>query len=298
MTIFIQVVMPVLLIFLLGYGIQKWKRLDIRPLSTVAIYIFTPLLVFQTFYRAELNKQYAIMVLFSALLLIALIIVNKIYCKIRKHDSSVESGLILSTAFMNSGNYGAPIVLFAYGSTGFAYAVSFLVLQAIIMNFFGIYYAARGKAGFKFALKAVFEMPPTYAVIIALILNLGGIKVPENILSAVDLVGPATIPLVMVILGMQLAEIKLTNMELDKISFGVIARLFLSPIIAFGIILLIPMDPILQKVLILSAAMPSAATTVLYAVQFDTEPELVSSITLITTLISIFSITTLLIILG
>ncbi|WP_174729119.1 AEC family transporter [Mesobacillus harenae] len=298
MTIFIQVVMPVLLIFLLGYGIQKWKRLDIRPLSTVAIYIFTPLLVFQTFYRAELNKQYAIMVLFSALLLIALIIVNKIYCKIRKHDSSVESGLILSTAFMNSGNYGAPIVLFAYGNTGFAYAVSFLVLQAIIMNFFGIYYAARGKAGFKFALKAVFEMPPTYAVIIALILNLGGIKVPENILSAVDLVGPATIPLVMVILGMQLAEIKLTNMELDKISFGVIARLFLSPIIAFGIILLIPMDPILQKVLILSAAMPSAATTVLYAVQFDTEPELVSSITLITTLISIFSITTLLIILG
>ena len=298
MTIFIQVVLPVLLIFLSGYGIQKWKRLDIKPLSTVAIYILTPMLVFQTFYRAELNKQYAIMVLFSILLLVALIIVNKIYCKIRKHDTSVESGLILSTAFMNAGNYGAPIVLFAYGDTGFAYAVSFLVLQAIIMNFFGIYYAARGKAGIKFALKAVFEMPPTYAVLLALILNVSGIKVPENILSAVDLVGPATIPLVMVILGMQLAEIKLTNMEWDKISFGVMTRLFLSPLIAFGIILLIPMDPILQKVLILSAAMPSAATTVLYAVQYETEPDLVSSVTLITTIVSIFSITFLLILLG
>ena len=31
------------------------------------------------------------------------------------------------------------------------------------------------------------------------------------------------------------------------------------------------MDPILQKVLILGAAMPSAATTVMYAVQYDTE---------------------------
>ncbi|MDF0727308.1 AEC family transporter [Cytobacillus sp. S13-E01] len=298
MTIFIQVVLPVLLIFLSGYGIQKWKKLDIKPLSTVAIYILTPMLVFQTFYRAELNKQYAIMVLFSILLLVALIIVNKIYCNIRKHDTSVESGLILSTAFMNAGNYGAPIVLFAYGDTGFAYAVSFLVLQAIIMNFFGIYYAARGKAGIKFALKAVFEMPPTYAVLLALILNVGGIKIPENILSAVDLVGPATIPLVMVILGMQLAEIKLTNMEWDKISFGVMTRLFLSPLIAFGIILLIPMDPILQKVLILSAAMPSAATTVLYAVQYETEPDLVSSVTLITTIVSIFSITFLLILLG
>jgi predicted permease len=298
MTIFIQVVLPVLLIFLAGYGIQKWKRLDIKPISTIAIYILTPMLVFQTFYRAELNKQYAIMVLFSAVLLVALIIINKLYCKVKKYDQSIESGLILSTAFMNSGNYGAPIVLFAYGEAGFAYAVSFLVLQAIIMNFFGIYYAARGKEGFKFALKAVFEMPPTYAVILALILNLADIKVADNIMSAIDLLAAATIPLVMVILGMQLAEIKLFNMQWDKISFGVIARLLLSPLIAVGIVMLIPMEPILQKVLILSAAMPSAATTVMYAVQYDTEPELVSSVTLITTLVSIVTITVLLILLG
>jgi predicted permease len=256
------------------------------------------MLVFQTFYRAELNKQYAIMVVFSILLLAALIIINKVYCKMRGYNPSIESGLILSTAFMNSGNYGAPIILFAYGEAGFAYSVSFLVLQAIIMNFFGIYYAARGKAGVKYALKSVFEMPPTYAVIIALIFNLGGVEVPDNIMSAVDLVAAATIPLVMVILGMQLAEIQLSNMQWGKISFGVVTRLFLSPLIALGIILLIPMDPLLQKVLILSAAMPSAATTVMYAVQYDSEPDLVSSITLITTLVSIFTITILLVLLG
>lgn len=298
MTIFIQVVLPVLLVFLAGFGIQKWKRLEIKPLSTVAIYILTPLLVFHTFYSAELDQQYAMMVLFSGLLLVGLIIVNVIYCKLRKHDTSVESGLILGTAFMNAGNYGAPIVLFAYGEVGFAYAVSFLVLQAIIMNFFGVYYAARGQAGVKYALKAVLEMPPTWAVILALIFNLGNITVPGNILSVVELVGEATIPVVMVILGMQLAEIKLKSMEWDKISFGVITRLLISPILALGICLILPIDPLLQKVLILSAAMPSAATTVLYAVQYDTEPDLVSSITLITTLVSVITITALLILLG
>ncbi|WP_255488132.1 hypothetical protein [Ornithinibacillus hominis] len=40
--------------------------------------------------------------------------------------------------------------------------------------------------------------------------------------------------------------------------------------------------------------MPSAATTTMYAIQFDTEPELVSSITLVSTLFSIVSITVLL----
>ncbi|MFC4323653.1 AEC family transporter [Litchfieldia salsa] len=298
MTIFFQVVLPVLLIFLSGYGIQKWKKLNIKALSTVAIYIFTPMLVFQTFYPAELNKQYGIMVIFSILLLIAMILVNKIYCRIKNYEPSVESGLVLSTAFMNSGNYGAPIILFAYGQIGFAYSVTFLVLQAIIMNFFGIYYAARGKAGIKYAIKSVFEMPPTYAVIIALILNIFEVNVPTNILSAIDLLAPATIPLVMVILGMQLAEIKLGHMEWDKISFGVLTRLFLSPLVAWGIVSLFPMEPLLRNVLILSAAMPSAATTVMYAVQYDCEPDLVSSITLITTLVSIVTITLLLFILG
>jgi len=298
MTIFIEVVLPVILIFLAGFGIQKWKRLEIKPLSTIAIYIFTPMLVFQTFYTAELDQQYLNMVWFSVILLAALILLNKIYCKIRNQNQSVESGLILSTAFMNSGNYGAPIVLFAYGEVGFAYAVSLLVLHTILMNFFGVYYAARGNAGAKAAIKAVLEMPPTYAVILALLFKWADIQIPENIMSAINLLGPATIPLVMVILGMQIAEINLSKLEWEKISFGIIIRLFLSPLIAIAIICFIPMDPLLEKVLILTAAMPSAANTVIYAVQYDTEADLVSSITLITTVISIFSITALLVILG
>lgn len=298
MEIFIQVVLPVLLIFLGGFGLQKWKRLNIKPLSTVAIYIFTPMLVFETFYRAELDQQYLNMLIFSLILLFVLITICKIYTTLRNQGRSAESGLVLATAFMNSGNYGAPIILFAYGEKAFAYAVSLLVLHAILMNFFGIYYAARGEGGVKTALKAVLEMPPTYAVLLAILLKIGEIQVPDNIMSAVELLGPATVPLVMVILGMQLAEISLAKLDWEKVTFGVILRLLISPAIAVGIVFLIPMDPILAKVLILVAAMPSAANTVMYAVQYDTEPELVSSITLITTLLSVFTVTLVLVLLG
>jgi len=298
MTIFIQVVLPVLLIFLAGYGLQRWKRLDIKVLSTAALYIFTPMLVIQTFYRTELDKQYLNMLMFSIILMVVLILICKVYCYFRKHDRSTESGLILATAFMNSGNYGAPIVLFAYGEKAFVYAVSLLVLHAILMNFFGIYYAARGNDGAKTALKAVREMPATYAVLIAILIKLLDIQIPDNLMSAIDLLGPVTIPLVMLILGMQLAEINLAKLQWEKISIAVLIRLFLSPAIALGIVWLMPMDPVLAKVLILTAAMPSAANTVIFAVQYDTEPDLVSSITLITTLISIFTVTLMLFFLG
>lgn len=298
MTIFIQVVLPVLLIFICGFGLQKWKGLDIKPLSTVAIYIFIPMLVFETFYKADLDQQYLNMVMFSIILMGLLILICKFYSKVRKLDQSAESGLILSTAFMNSGNFGAPVILFAYGETAFAYAISLMVLHAIMMNFFGIYYAARGQGGVKRALKVVSSMPPTYAVILALVIKAMGIQVPPNIMSAVELLGPVTIPLVMVILGMQLATINLSKLEWEKISFGVATRLAFSPAIAAGIVMLIPMDPTLAKVLVLTAAMPSAANTVIYAVQYDTEPDLVSSITLITTFVSIFTVTVMLIILD
>src|SRR5690606_14463927 len=115
----------------------------------------TPMLNFQTFYRTKIDQQYINMVVFSIILMAAIILICKFYVRIRKQTRLTESGLILSTAFMNSGNYGAPIILFAYGETAFAYAVSLLVLHTILMNFFGIYYAARGDSGVKAALKAV-----------------------------------------------------------------------------------------------------------------------------------------------
>lgn len=298
MEIFFQVVLPVILVFLFGYLIQIWKRLDIKSISTVAIYVMTPCLVFRVFYSAELDMQYFYMVIFSAILLILIIFINVIYAKIRKYNQSIESGLILSTAFMNSGNYGAPIILFAYGEVGFAYSVSFLVLQAIIMNFFGVYYAARGKATIGVAIKSVFEMPATYAVIIALLLKSFHLEIPSNLFQTIDIIADATIPTVMIILGMQLANIKWTKFEWGHISYGVIVRLIVSPVIAYLITLFFPFDPLLAKVLIVSAAMPSAATIVMYAVQFNAQPKLVSAITLMTTIVSIFTITILLAILG
>ena len=290
MTVFIQVVLPVLLVFGAGYLLQKLAKLDLKSVSTVALYIMLPCLVFKTFYNADLNGEYVMMLVFSALLLVSILVINKVVAKIKGYDASMESGLILSTAFMNSGNYGAPIILFAFGEAGFVYSVSFLVLQAIIMNFFGVYYAARGKSGLRMAIVSVLKMPPTYAVIVALIMNLGSIKMPGNLMSSVDLLANASIPMVMVVLGMQLAGISIKNMDWSKASYASVVRLIASPAIAFVLTLLLPMSDLMASVLIVSAAMPSAATTTIYAVQFDSKPELVSSITLMTTLLSVITI--------
>ncbi|MFG6147941.1 AEC family transporter [Halobacillus sp. B23F22_1] len=290
MTIFIQVVLPVILVFCAGYILQSFIRLEIKSISTVVLYIFLPCLVFDTFYHAEFNQEYLMMVIFSIALLFIILFINKAAAKAAGYPSSTESGLILSTAFMNAGNYGAPIVLFAFGEEGFIYSVSFMVIQQIVMNFFGVYYAAKGAAGVRLAIVTVLKMPPTYAVVIALTAKLASIPVSENIMSSITLVGDATIPTVMILLGMQLANITVKNLDWGKLSYAASLRLAGSPLIAWGLTTILPMSDLMANVLIISAAMPSAATTTMYAVQFDSKPELVSSITLITTLLSVITI--------
>jgi malate permease and related proteins len=135
-------------------------------------------------------------------------------------------------------------------------------------------------------------------VVLALLFNVFAIDIPNPFMLTIDMIAEATVPTVMLILGMQLALIKWGDFDWPNLSFGFITRLFISPLLAFGILLFLPVDPLLAKVLIVSAAMPSAATIVMYAVQFQSEPRLVSSITLMTTIGSVVTITALLIIIG
>ncbi|CAM3785505.1 AEC family transporter [Alkalicoccus chagannorensis] len=294
MTIFVDVVLPVLCVFAAGYAVQKWKKLDVKPVSVVALYVATPALVFQTFYEADIDAQYMYMLIFAAALLFVLILFNKAAAFLARQPEERESGWILATAFMNAGNYGAPIILFAYGQDGFAYAVSFMVIQAIIMNIFGVYYAAKGHAGARYAVKSVLSMPVTYALLLAVMMQSTPLTMPENLMGGVDIVAAAAIPLVMIILGMQLANMDVESFEWGHVTYGVLVRLFVSPALAYGLTLLMPMDPLLAQVLIVSAAMPSAATIVMFAVQFDSQPRYVSAVTLVSTLLSIFTITFLL----
>ncbi|GAW92508.1 AEC family transporter [Calderihabitans maritimus] len=294
MSMLFQVVMPVFLIFLVGYIGQKALRLHIKSVSTTALYLMTPALIFRTFYKNRLDSTYLYIVIYGILLSVILILLVKGLSRIRKYNASITNGLILATAFMNNGNLGAPIILFAFGDNGFQYAVAIMIFHTIVMSTLGLYFAAKGKLEVREALLSVVKMPIVHAGIAALVWQYLNLPMPENILAAINIVAEAAIPSIMLVLGMQLAEIKIVNFDWGKISLALVFRLLLSPLIAWGITLLLPVEPLLGKVMIVEAAMPTAAITTLYALQYDTEPNLVSSITFISTLLSIITLSMLL----
>ncbi|SFB32634.1 hypothetical protein SAMN04488072_11621 [Lentibacillus halodurans] len=294
MDVFFQVVLPIMAVFGAGFLLQRIRFLDVKSLAAASIYIFLPALVFTTLYEASFNQGYTMIVIFAFYLLFAMIVVVKMLAHIFKWSESVESGSILTTAFMNGGNYGVPVILFSIGEAAMPYAVFLMVLQSLIMNVFGVYYASRSTSGFWRACKTIFKMPATYAAVLGVGFQASSVDIPDSVYSTLAMVSDAAIPLMMVILGMQLASITGLQFNWNVILSAASVRMILSPMLAFLFIWLVPVDPVIGAVLMIVAAMPSAATTTMYAIEFDAEPELVSSITLVTTLVSIVTVTVLL----
>lgn len=292
--IFVEVILPVFLIFISGFILQKIFKLDLKPISTLAIYLLLPFLVFDTFYTAPLNLSFFYIIITSVLIMVILIVIGIVVCKGLKSSRSDAHAFLLSTIFPNSGNYGVPIILFAFGKQGVTYAMPLMICHAILMGIVGIYIAANGQGGAKIALQTVLKQPMNYAIIPGILLQQFQIQIPGNFLKSIELVGNTAVPVIMIILGMQLANVAVRDMNWGKISLAALVRLILSPLVAYSVCLLFPIGHLLRNVILVMAAMPSAANTTLYAIQFNARPQFVSSCTLITTLLSIVSLTVLL----
>ena len=287
------IVLPAFLIFGAGFIGQKLLKLDIKSISTMSLYLMLPFLTFDTFYSNELNIEYFYMFLFTCLLALIMIILTVLFGFFIKADKTQMSAMLLGTIFPNSGNYGAPVAMFAFGAIGFQYAVIFMVIHAFLMNTVGIFIASYGSektTSFKDSLMSVLKMPVLYGFLFGVLFQLLHIELPSTIQDGISLVGSASIPTVMLILGMQLAEIKPQKFELKYVNTVTIFRMIISPLLAVVLVNFMPVNDMIKNVYILLAAMPIAANTTLLAVQFNVKPDLTSFTTLVTTLLSLVTI--------
>ena len=294
MSLFLNIIVPIMAVFASGFILQRIRILDVRSISAISLYILSPALIFVTLYDTEFNSGYMVIVVYMLVLFYIMVAINKILAKIFKWDPNTESASILASGFMNSGNYGLPVVLYTVGNAALPYAIFIMVVQALQNNFFGVYYASRSKSGFRRAFENVLKMPTTYAAVLAFVFQFFSVEIPDSVHSTLDMVGSAAIPVMMIMLGMQLASITALKLNWQVVISAVTLKMIAAPIIGIIFVSILDVDPVIAAVIIIISAMPTAATTTMYAIEFDTEPDLVSSITFITTLVSIVTLSILL----
>lgn len=299
LTEIINVILPVFILLGIGFFVGKFMEINSKSVSDLCIYVFSPALFFHSVTTSSLElSDLGKIVVFALLLFLIFAVLVKLLGLLFGWNLPYQNTMMLASAFPNTGNYGLPIVFFAFGDEGMAIAIIYVVMQSLLMNSAGIFYASNHeKTPKKDIFITIVRMPGFIAITLGLALKIAGIAVPEAIGNATGLLGQAAVPVLLTLLGITLASIRIKNV-LKFIGTAAILKLIAFPAIGFLLLAwLYPAGSLESKVLLIAVATPAAATTTLLAIKFDMNPDMVSSAMFVSTLASVITIPILLMIL-
>ncbi len=293
--IFWEMLSPIFIIILLGYGLQKKFRLDLVSLTKIQLYLFLPSLIFINIVTSELNSDMIIMIsCFTIVLFFVLMLLSYIVAKLLRLDRKREKAFINAITLRNQGNYGIPLITLLYSGVAgnFPVDVHMIVyfISNLLLNIFGLYNASSGSYTKKEAFFKILRLPAIHVIVLGFVFKGIQLPIPTPIFSTLSILKGAVVPLALFTLGAQLASIKL-SFNSKSLPIATAMRLILSPIIAFAMVKLMGITGIVAEVLIIGASAPTALNSVLFAIEFNGDSEYASESVLITTLLSVITVT-------
>ena len=299
LSIFATAILPIVAIAGVGFLLGRVKAIDPDPLNTVVVYVLAPALVFHSLATTDLGGGTLVRVVVGvAVYTVAMILVSEAAGRLFGTEDPLLSALVLVSAFPNSGNYGVPVSEFAFGATGRSTAVLYLTAQGVLIYTVGVYIASRsGGSGGLAGLKRAVKIPLVYAVVAALAVRYLGLVPPDGsaALSTLKLVGDSSIPVMLLILGLQLSQTDY-GAALRRAGTANVLKMVVAPVVGVGVALLMGFEnQTVAKVFALECAMPAAITPLILVAEFAggeqvggiDVAEYVSTVVLTTTLVSV-----------
>lgn len=293
--LFVQIILPVFLIVFSGFVLERKARLDFRTLTYSSLYLFSPALVFSALMKREIAFGMAGKIcLFMLLYTAAMLAVSAATSRLLRFDPETRGALHLTTVMMNVGNFGLPLAWFAFGEAGLDVSVLTFVFFNLPLSSLAIVLAQGKGATLGTAVGNAMKIPIFLAGVLALALQAFRVQVPELLLRPLDLLGQAAIPLMLVLLGMQLARTRLKQSGAGFFGLSAMLRLAVAPAIALGLASLLGITGLPRNVIVLQTSTPAAVLPLLYSLKFGTRPDLVAGAITVSTLLSAVSLTLLL----
>lgn len=291
--IVLKEIMSLFLIILIGvYGkrrniINEEVNIGLRKLL---LDITLPLLIINSFnftFQGEMKENILVAFIYSIAFFIVGIITSYIFLIIIKGEK--KKILHFANIFSNCGFIGFPIINSIFGAEGMVYASIFNMIFNIFLWTYGVMIFSNKVS--KDSIKNVLLNPAIIAVYIGVIMMIFNIKLPSFILESTKLVGNMTPPISMIIVGVMLADVKLKDVFKEPtIYYGSIIKLIIIPLNLYFIKLLLKENSTIINTIILIQAMPAAAMTTIFSLDFNKEKEYSAIVVFISTLLSIITI--------
>lgn len=290
-------ILPVLSVAAVGFLLGTVRDIDVSALSTVTIYVLTPSLVFYSLTMTAIDGETVLTLAAGVLLFtVGMVVVAELVGRTLGETEPVLGALVLSSTFPNAGNFGIPLSQFAFDQIGRSTAILYLASQSVLTYTLGVYIASRGDETSNLAaVGEVFKLPLVYAVLAAGLVRFLDVVPPADsaVMSTLQLTGNAAIPIMLLMLGIQLANTD-SGAAVARVGVSNALKLVVAPMVAVGVVFLLGFqDVTVARVFVLECAMPAAVTPLILCIEYDpgaarlTGPEYVSTAIFVSTLASV-----------
>lgn len=293
-----QNILPIFVVAGFGFALQRWQTIDKHTLSKTTLYVLSPALVFSSLVNSRLPGEelagLAAFALLSMASMAALAVLTAVFLRLPRREMVM---LLMVTTFVNSGNYGLTLVQLRYGDDGLSRAIVYFTTSTIVLYSVGIFLASMGELHWRQALGQTLRLPPLYAALGAILFYALRVPLPAPLLRATEVAGQGAIPVMLLVLGMQLGSMQ--GRPAWRLTVpAVVLRLLAAPLVAVLVARLLGLTGLGQATSVIEASMPTAVITIILATEFNLQPAAVTSIVVLTTLLSPFTLAATIALLG
>lgn len=266
------IIFPVFAIVAVGYLYSRWRQPDMTAANHINMTVLLPALIFHVLSGKDFQlAEYGWLALGGITVVLGSGLLALLAAKAARLSLKT---FVPPMMFTNSGNIGLPLAVFAFGEAALPAAVVLFLVENGLHFTLGTWLMDH-----RAPLRKVLLQPIVAATLIGIAFSLFRWDVPTPVRETVNLLGQASIPLLLFALGT-----RLTRIDFSEWRIGVLGAI-LCPLTGVVMVLLVrpflELTPLQTSLLLVFGALPPAVLNYLVAEQYRQEPGKVASIVLI-----------------
>jgi hypothetical protein len=277
------------LLMAVGYFLYKKHWIDevgSKQMSKMLISLIIPTIIIKSylveFSTEKLTKLGWAAVATTAALGLSMLVCHLLYGSRAKIDN-------IGVAFSNAGFVGIPLVSAVLGDEAVFYVSVYVALLNFLQQTYGIMVMTGRKDSVR--MKNVVTNPVLLGFVIGLVLFVTPVELPSILVSCVGYIANLNTPIAMIILGVYLAQTKLSEIfSTLRLYLGSVVRLILIPLLTFALLTVLPLPSEIRMTVLIAASTPVGSNVAVLAQLNGLDYSYASKLVCSTTLISIVTV--------
>ncbi|MBQ6443147.1 MAG: AEC family transporter [Methanosphaera sp.] len=293
MTASFEIILVPTIMIMVGLFLKHFNFLDSsdsQVLNKIVVNIALPCLIFINLSKATINPDVMVLPVTAIFLVFTTAVMAYIYSRFRNYSKSTTWTIILASSMMNTAFIGYPVIMGVLGNEGFISSIFYDMAMALMFVLYAMILVGVFGGNKRQVIRDGLTFMPLWAVLFALIFNFFNIELGYVLETSLGYLSQATIPLIMLSLGLTL-DLNSVKSNISDTAFILFTRLLFAPILILIIYKALDIQSLIYNVAVLDSAMPIAMNCLVLSINYDLDNELMASAIFLSTILCVVTLT-------